>query len=66
MKILDTTVVLTNLRDEIKNQKFAVEEALINVEQSKYEPPATIRQAEISYDRAKRSLEQLKKGYALK
>lgn len=66
MKILDTTVVLTNLRDEIKNQKFAVEEALINVEQSKYEPPATIRQAEISYDRAKRSLEQLKKGYNLR
>ena len=66
MKILDTTVVLTNLRDEIKNQKFAVEEALINLEQSKFEPPATIRQAEISYDRAKRTLEQKLRSYSLR
>ena len=27
MKILDTAVVLTNLRDDIKNQRYAVEEA---------------------------------------
>jgi HlyD family secretion protein len=66
MKVLDTAVVLTNLRDDIKNQKYVVEQAGITLAQSKYEPPATIRQAEISLDRAKRSLEQKRKGYELK
>src|SRR5450759_2937422 len=65
MKILDTAVVLTNQRDDIKNQRFFVEEAGINLAQSKYEPPATIRQAEISVDKAKRTLEQKIKGYSL-
>ena len=61
MKILDTAVVLNNLRDDIKNQKYVVEEAEITLAQSKYEPPAIIRQAKITLDKAKRSLEQRKK-----
>jgi len=65
MKTLDTAVVLTNLRDEIKNQRFIVEEALITLEQSKFEPPATIRQAEINLDKAQRTLVQKIKGYDL-
>lgn len=65
MKILDTTVVLTNLRDEIKNQRYQVEEVKITLEQSKYEPPATIRQAEIALDKAKRNLDQKIKSYEL-
>lgn len=66
MKILDTAVVLTNLRDDIKNQKYVVEEAEITLAQSKFEPPATIRQAEISLDKAKRALEQKRKSYSLR
>ena len=58
MKILDTAVTLSNLRDNIKNLRFSVEEAEITLQQSKYEPPTTIRQAEISLDKAKRSLDQ--------
>lgn len=65
MKILDTAVVLTDQRDAIKNQRYAVEEAAITLEQSKYEPPATIRQAAINLDKAKRTLEQKIKGYSL-
>jgi multidrug efflux pump subunit AcrA (membrane-fusion protein) len=65
MKILDTAVVLTNQRDDIKNQRYVVEEALITLQQSKYEPPATIRQAEIALDKAKRTLNQKIKGYSL-
>jgi multidrug efflux pump subunit AcrA (membrane-fusion protein) len=65
MKILDTAVVLTKQRDDIKNQRYVVEEASITLEQSKYEPPATIRQAEISLDKAKRTLDQKIKGYSL-
>ncbi|MBW6501994.1 MAG: efflux RND transporter periplasmic adaptor subunit [Bacteroidales bacterium] len=66
MRMLDTAVSLTNLRDEIKNMKYQVEEAGITLEQSKYEPPATIRQAEIALNKAQRALEQLYKSYELK
>src|SRR5450759_4930508 len=65
MKILDTAVVLTNLRDDIKNQTYAVEEAAIVLAQSKFEPPATIRKEETNLDKSKRTLEQKKKSYAL-
>lgn len=66
VRILDTAVSLSNLRDNIKNLRFAVEEAEITLEESKFEPPTTIRQAEISLDKAKRSLEQAIRGYELK
>jgi HlyD family secretion protein len=66
MKILDTAVVLTNLRDDIKNQGYVVEEAAIVLDQSKYEPPATIRKAEMNLNKAQRALEQKKKNYTLK
>ncbi len=66
MKILDTTVTLTDLRDEIKNQIYVVEEARITLAESRYEPPATIRQAEINLNKAERGLEQLRKSYNLR
>jgi hypothetical protein len=66
MKQLDTAVTLSNLRDNIKNLRFSVEEAAITLQQSKYEPPTTIRQAEIALDKAKRSLDQAIRGYALR
>src|SRR4030042_621469 len=66
VKILDTAVTLSNLRDNIKNLRFAVEEAHITLQESKYEPPTTIRQAEIALDKANRSLEQSIRGYELK
>jgi hypothetical protein len=66
MAVLDTAVTLTNLRDAIKNQIITVEEADITLQQSKYEPPATIRQAEISLDKQQRALEQKIKNYDLK
>jgi HlyD family secretion protein len=66
MKVLDTAVVLTNLRDDIKNQTYVVEEAAIVLDQSKYEPPATIRKAQMDLERQKRALEQRRKAYSLK
>jgi HlyD family secretion protein len=66
VKMLDTAVTLSNLRDNIKNLRFSVEEAQITLQQSKYEPPTTIRQAEISLDKANRSLDQAIRGYALR
>jgi HlyD family secretion protein len=66
MKILDTAVMLTDLRDEIRNQMYVVEQAEITLAESKYEPPATIRQAEINLNKAQRELEQQKMGYDLR
>ncbi len=65
MKVLDTAVVLTDLRDQIKNQVFAVEEASITLDQDKYEPPATIRKDEVELDKEQRKLKQMKKMYKL-
>jgi HlyD family secretion protein len=63
---LDTTLTLRAARDELTNLAFAVEEKKIVLEQSKYEPPATIRQAEIEMQKAKRSYEQAKENYRIK
>jgi multidrug efflux pump subunit AcrA (membrane-fusion protein) len=43
-----------------------MEEAEITVEQSKYEPPATIRQAEIELEKAQRAYDQAESNYSLK
>jgi HlyD family secretion protein len=63
---LDTTITLSNLRDELINLEYTVEERRLTLEQSKFEPPATIRQAEISLDRAERALEQARQNYKLR
>jgi HlyD family secretion protein len=66
VRTLDTAVTLSNLRDQIINLKNSVEEARIVVEQSQFEPPTTIRQAEINLDKAKRSYEQFVRSYSLR
>jgi multidrug efflux pump subunit AcrA (membrane-fusion protein) len=66
MKILDTTLSLGDFRDNLRNLKFNMEEAEITLEQSKYEPPTTIRQNTISLEKASRSYEQALKSYELK
>ena len=65
-KQIDTTISLGNLRDDLVNLKFNKEEAQITLEQSKYEPPTTIRQAQIALDKAERSYEQALSNYDLK
>ncbi len=66
MKILDTAVSLSTLRDDIRNQVFAAEEASIVLEQSTYEPPAVQRQAQLEVDRMQRFLEQKRRIYMLR
>lgn len=66
MKKLDTAVTLNNLRDVIKNQRQTVEEAAITLRNSKFEPPTTIRQAEIDFDKQQRILEQRERTYLLR
>jgi len=63
---LDTSLELRNARDELINLHFALEEKKITLDQSKYEPPATIRQVEIELDKATRALDQAEKNYKLR
>jgi multidrug efflux pump subunit AcrA (membrane-fusion protein) len=60
---LDTSLTLTQARDELVNLEYAVEEQRLVMEQSKYESPSVKRQAEIDYEKAKRRFNQAKKSY---
>jgi len=63
---LDTTLTLRELRNSLVNLKFDMEEKQIIVDQSKFEPPATQRQASINLDKAGRSYSQATYNYNLK
>ncbi len=63
---LDTSLELRSARDELINLTYALEEKKITLEQSKYEPPATIRQVEIELEKSQRTLEQAQKNYKLR
>jgi len=63
---LDTTLQLRDLRNNLINLKFDMEEKKIVLEQSKYEPPATQRQAQINLEKAERAYKQALHNYTLK
>jgi len=63
---LDSTLELSQARDNLINLEFALEERQIAVDQSKYESPAVQRQAVIDLDKARRQFAQEKKNYQTK
>jgi len=63
---LDTTMLLRDLRDQLVNLRFSKEEKQIVLDQSQYEPPATIRQAKIELEKSDRAFDQTEKNYLLK
>lgn len=63
---LDTTLELREARDQLINLQFAVEEKKIIFEQSQFEPPATIKQAEINMQRAEREYAQAQENYKIR
>jgi hypothetical protein len=63
---LDTTLQLREARDQLINLRYAVEEKRIILEQSKFEPPATIKQGEINLERAIREFQQAGENYKIK
>jgi len=63
---LDTTLQLRELRNNLINLKFDMEEKKLILEQSKYEPPATQRQAQINLEKAERAYQQALYNYNLK
>lgn len=63
---LDTTLQMRQSRDELVNLHYALEEKQIILDQSKFEPPATIKQSEINLDKARRAFEQAQQNYKIK
>jgi multidrug efflux pump subunit AcrA (membrane-fusion protein) len=63
---LDSTLTLSQARDELVNLSYTVEEKRLASEQSAYEAPAMQRQAVIDLERAQRAYEQAKKNYVTK
>jgi len=62
---LDTSLELRRVRDDLINLKYSLEEKKIILEQSKYEPPAAIRQVQIDLEKAQRAYEQTETNYKL-
>jgi multidrug efflux pump subunit AcrA (membrane-fusion protein) len=63
---LDTALTLRDARDQMTNLQFQMEQKKLALELSKYEPPATIKQAEIDLQKAQRDLVQMKDNYKIK
>lgn len=63
---LDTTLQMRESRNELINLKYAVDEKQLILDQSQFEPPATIKQAEIEVDKAKRAYTQAQQNYLIK
>ena len=62
---IDTAIELRQQRDKLVNAEYDVEEKKLILEQSQYEPPATIKQSELDLEKAKRTLSQGREEYAL-
>jgi len=63
---LDTAITMRGLRDQLVNLGFSMKEKRLEVEQSKYEPPAVIRRVELDLERIQRDYEQQVDNYKLK
>lgn len=63
---LDTTLQMRQSRDDMINMQFDLQQKEIILEQSAYEPPATVRQAQLDLEKSKRTYEQAKKNYFIK
>ncbi|MEQ8904036.1 efflux RND transporter periplasmic adaptor subunit [Ekhidna sp.] len=63
---LDTALAMRQSRDELYNLEYAVIEKKLTLDQSQFEPPATIQKAEIELEKAKRSFQQAKENYQIK
>ena len=63
---LDTSLSMRAERESILNLKYAMEESELEVKQSKFEPPAVQRKAEINLEKAKRNYNQAVQNLKLK
>jgi HlyD family secretion protein len=62
---IDSTVTLTNMREEIKNAMLDLEYNKIDLEQSVFESEAYQRKAQMTYQKAENSIEKRQRDYQL-
>jgi RND family efflux transporter MFP subunit len=63
---LDSTLTLSQARENMRTLDFALEEKKIAKEQATYEAPSIRRQADIDYEKATRAVAQAKSDYKTK
>lgn len=63
---LDTALTMRQARDELINLEYTVRDKQLTLDQSQFEPPATIQKAEIELEKAKRNLQQANENYEIK
>lgn len=63
---LDTTLSLKQERNGIKDLIFSMEETRLELKQSIYEPPATIRKLEINLEKLERDFKEKKENYIIR
>ncbi len=63
---LDTALTLRESRDNLINLRYGMEEKDLILQQSKYESPAVIRQAEIDKEKSQRAYDQALENYQIK
>lgn len=63
---LDTTLSLKQERNAIKDLSFSMEETRLELKQSTYEPPATIKKLEINLEKLERDLKEKTENYKIK
>lgn len=63
---IDTAIEMRSLRDQLVNLKFTMREKKLELEQSKYEPPAVLRRVELDMERVERDYKQQLTNYRLK
>ncbi|EAQ41916.1 efflux RND transporter periplasmic adaptor subunit [Polaribacter sp. MED152] len=63
---LDTTLSLKQERNAIKDLSFSMEQTRLELKQSIYEPPATIKKLEIDLEKSERDLREKQENYRIK
>ncbi|WP_299671062.1 RND transporter [uncultured Polaribacter sp.] len=63
---LDTTLSLKQERNSLKDLGFSMEETKLELKQSIYEPPATIRKLEIQFEKLERDYREKQENYKIK
>jgi len=56
---IDTSIEMRNLRDQLNNIKFSMEETKLQVELNRFEPQAVIRQKNIEFEKIQREFDQV-------
>lgn len=56
--LIDTTIEMRNLREQIKDLEYTIQEKKIQMELNRFEPQAILRQNQLDYEKAERELKK--------